>query len=237
MERETQAQRIARLKRTEVLEGAVAEMVEAGWHGMQMQGVARRVGVSRQTVYNTFGGRDGLATAVVEHLTDSFLSGFEECFESETDPFGRWSAAIGYMLRRGVEDPAVRAMLGADSGDRFLELLTSGSQPLVTSARARITAVAVRCQPSLDAGLVVEAADIITRLTLSYIVQPMRSLEEATMILTTMIIQFLDAPSHLRGRAATRAGHDHGSTMSDGLPDGLPGQRRDPVAVSRRAVS
>jgi AcrR family transcriptional regulator len=233
VERETQAQRIAQLKRTELLDAAVADMVEVGWHGLQMQGVARRVGVSRQTVYNTFGGRDGLATAVVEHLTDAFLSGFEECFEGETESFDQWSAAIEYMLRRGVEDPAVRAMLGADSGDRFLELLTSGSQPLVTSARARITAVAMRCQPGLDSGRVVEAAEIITRLTLSYIVQPMQSLEEATMHVATMITAFLDAPLRSRTTDAARTGNQHGSQLVDGLPD----QRREPAAFSHLAAS
>ena len=233
MERETRAQRIAQLKRTELLDAAVAEMVGVGWHRLQMQGVARRVGVSRQTVYNAFGGRDGLAAAVVDHLTDSFLTGFEMCFEGETEPFDQWAAAIEYMLRRGVEDPAVRAMLGADSGDRFLELLTCGSQPLVTSARARITAVARRCQPGLDSGVVVEAAEIITRLTLSYIVQPMQSLEDSTMIVATMVTAFLDAPVRSRTTDASRTGKDHGSGTLDGLPD----QRREPVAVSQRAAS
>jgi AcrR family transcriptional regulator len=233
MERETQAQRIAQLKRTELLDAAVAEMVEVGWHGLQMQGVARRVGVSRQTVYNTFGGRDGLASAVVEHLTDAFLTGFEECFEGETESFDQWAAAIEYMLRRGVEDPAVRAMLGADSGDRFLELLTSGSQPLVTSARARITAVAMRCQPGLDAGRVVEAAEIITRLTLSYIVQPMQSLDEATMNVATMITAFLDAPVRSRPPHTSLAGED----LRDGALGVLPDQRRERRPASQRAAS
>lgn len=233
MERETQAQRIAQLKRTELLDAAVAEMVEVGWHGLQMQGVARRVGVSRQTVYNTFGGRDGLATAVVEHLTDAFLSGFEECFEGETESFDQWSAAIEYMLRRGVEDPAVRAMLGADSADRFLELLTSGSQPLVTSARARITAVAMRSQADLDPGRVVEAAEIIARLTLSYIVQPMQSLEDATINVATLVTAFLATPLRSRTPTAAPTSKNRNSSAFDGLPD----QRREPVAVSQRAAS
>jgi len=233
VERETQAQRIAQLKRTELLDAAVAEMTEAGWHGLQMQGVARRVGVSRQTVYNTFGGRDGLAAALVEHLTDAFLTGFERQFESESEPYDQWSAAIEYMLRRGVEDPAVRAMLGADSGDRFLELLTSGSQPLVTSARIRITAVAMRCQPSLNADLVVEAAEIITRLTLSYIVQPMQSLEVATMNVANMVCAFLDGPLRSRTTNASRATVDRRT----GTLDLMPGPRREAQPANQPTAS
>lgn len=191
---ESQAQRIMRLKRRELLEAAVAEVSEHGWRGLQMQLVAKRVGVSRQTVYNTFSGRDGLAAALIEHLTDSFLTGFDEAFSGTSHPFAQWQAAIHYLLRRGSDDPALRAMLGADAraGDQFLNLLTSGSGPIVATAKVRMTQTAQRFQPGVDAERVSKVAEILTRLTLSNIVQAMESPEQTAATVAEMVIGFLE---------------------------------------------
>src|SRR5689334_9061571 len=102
MSEESQTQRIARLKRTELLAGAVEELALNGWRGLRMQAIAERVGVSRQTVYNTFNDRDGLASALVTHLTESFLDGFDSAFAEPEGSTQRWNAGIHYLLRRGA---------------------------------------------------------------------------------------------------------------------------------------
>lgn len=189
---ESQSQRVARFKRQEMLECAVAEVAEVGWRGLQMQTVAKRVGVSRQTVYNTFGGREALAEALIEHLTDSFLSGFEDRFAAEAGFADQWSAGITYLLRRGAADPALRAMLGADTGgSQFLELLTSGADPIVVSAKARISAIARTLHPGLNPDAAVTAGEIIARLALSNIVRPMDNLEDTAARVSHMIASYL----------------------------------------------
>jgi AcrR family transcriptional regulator len=187
----SQAQRIARLKRTELLEAAVDELVEHGWRGLQMQAVAKRVGVSRQTVYNTFSGRDGLAAAMIEYLTDSFLDGFDDAFATAESPSGRWENGVRYLLRRGDDDPALRAMLGLDSGQQFLGLLTSGSAPIVARARERIPATVLRFQPELELSRLTQIAELLARMTLSEIVQPIAELEEAVFTVSEMVTGFL----------------------------------------------
>jgi AcrR family transcriptional regulator len=187
----SQAQRIARLKRTELLEAAVDELVQHGWRGLQMQAVAKRVGVSRQTVYNTFSGRDGLAEAMIEYLTDSFLDGFDDAFATAESPSGRWENGVRYLLRRGDDDPALRAMLGLDSGQQFLGLLTSGSAPIVARARERIPAAVLRFQPELELSRLTQTAELLARLTLSEIVQPIAELEEAVFTVSEMVTSFL----------------------------------------------
>lgn len=194
----SQAQRIARLKRTELLEAAVDELVAHGWRGLQMQAVAKRVGVSRQTVYNTFSGRDGLATAMIEYLTDSFLDGFDAAFGSEEldeSPAARWDRGVRYLLRRGDNDPALRAMLGLDSGQQFLGLLTSGSAPIVSRARERIPATVLRYQPELDLDRLTHVAELLARLTLSEIVQPIAELDAAVATVSEMVAGFLGVRS------------------------------------------
>lgn len=189
---ESQSQRVARFKRHEMLECAVAEVATVGWRGLQMQTVAKRVGVSRQTVYNTFGGRGALAEALIEHLTDSFLSGFEERFAAEHNAVSQWTGGITYLLRRGAVDPALRAMLGADTGGKqFLELLTSGAEPIVTSAKARISAVALKYHPQLDPEAAITAGEIIARLALSNIVRPMDTLDDTAARVSHMIASYL----------------------------------------------
>lgn len=192
----SQAQRIARLKRTELLEAAVDELVAHGWRGLQMQAVAKRVGVSRQTVYNTFSGRDGLASAMIEYLTDSFMDGFEAAFGSASgdSPTARWEDGVRYLLRRGDKDPALRAMLGLDSGQQFLGLLTSGSAPIVRRARERIPATVLRYQPELSPAGLTHVAELLARLTLSEIVQPITDLDGAVDTLSQMVTAFLSVP-------------------------------------------
>jgi len=208
---QSQAERIAHLKRTELLDAAVDELVENGWRGLQMQNVAKRVGVSRQTVYNTFNGRDGLAAALVEHLTDSFLDGFDAAFAAAEQPAGRWEAGVRYLLRRASDDLALRAMLGLDAQTQFLGLLTSSSAPIVVRARQRIPATALRYQPELDIQRLTPVAEVLARLTLSEIVQPVGELDAAVSTVTQMVTGFLGGG----GSAPTgAAGPSAGSTLS-----------------------
>lgn len=187
----TQAQRVALMKRAELLDGALEELVEHGWRGLQMQAVAKRVGVSRQTMYNSFDGREGLAAAMIEHLSNSFFAGFEVSFLSKDDPVEQWRAGIHYLLRRGSEDPALQTMLGAGAGNQFLELLTSGSGSIVTFARPRMAALAELHQPDLDHEHLLSAVETIIRMVLSNIVQSMESVARIAEDLTSMVTGFL----------------------------------------------
>lgn len=188
---ESQAERVARLKRAELVDAAVRELVQTGWRGLRMQAVAARVGVSRQTVYNTFGSRDGLAVALVEHLTQSFLDGFQTAFDGHQDDRERWRHGVRYLLARGSEDQALRAMLGADTGDDFLHLLTSRSGPLIQTARRRIADIILRALPDTDHQAAHSAAEILTRLTLSHIVQAVDSIDTSATTIAAMIAGFL----------------------------------------------
>lgn len=190
---ETQLQRVARFKRRELLDAAVAELVVSGWRGLQITSVAQRAGVSRQTVYNTFGSRDRLAEALIDHLTRGFLDGFEARFRAQPDRLRQWTAGIEYILRRGIDDPALRAMLGAETSDQFLELLTSRSGPLVATAQARIANIASDADSApCELRKTEIVAEIVTRLGLSNIVQPMTEVQDHAKVVASMVTQFLE---------------------------------------------
>jgi hypothetical protein len=161
-------------------------------------------------VYNTFSGRDGLAEAMIAHLTDSFLDGFDAAF-SAVDPAApeaparRWEAGVRYLLLRGSEDPALRAMLGLDSQDQFLGLLTSRSEPIVVRARERMPVIALTYQSGLDLARLTQVSELLARLTLSEIVQPIVELDAAVFAVTEMVTAFLGVAAAQRSEPARSA--------------------------------
>ena len=62
------------LLRDTVLDAAHELLADRTWADVTMGEVAERAGVSRQTVYNTFGDRDGLSQAYVIREADRFLA-------------------------------------------------------------------------------------------------------------------------------------------------------------------
>jgi AcrR family transcriptional regulator len=62
----------ARMRDT-ILDAAYDLVVARGWTAARMADIAAAVGLSRQTLYNEFGSKDGLAAAVALRETERFL--------------------------------------------------------------------------------------------------------------------------------------------------------------------
>ncbi|MEH6379323.1 helix-turn-helix domain-containing protein, partial [Streptomyces sp. KLMMK] len=60
-----------------LLDAAFAALRTRPWNGVRMVDVAAAAGVSRQTLYNEFGSKDGLARALVRREAETFLAGVE----------------------------------------------------------------------------------------------------------------------------------------------------------------
>jgi len=188
----TQTERIAKVKRNEILDAALDELKEVGWRALRMRDVASRVGVSRQTVYNTLGSRRQLAASLVSRLTDRFLAGTEAAFQRPGRLFDQWLDGVSYALREGSDNPALRAMLSSASDDRFLELLTRGAEPLVTAARSRLAIAVLRGHPDLNPKVVDSAAEAVARLVISHIVLPLHSSEVAARNIAMMVTSWME---------------------------------------------
>ena len=119
------------------------------------------------------------------------LDGFDAAFSTAEHLVQQWEQGVRYLLLRGGHDPALRAMLGLDSEQQFLGLLTSGSQPILVRARQRIPATALRLQPELDVQRLTQVAEMLARLSLSEIVQPIVELDAAVFTATEMVTTFL----------------------------------------------
>lgn len=80
-----------------------------------MVDVATAAGVSRQTLYNEFGTKEGLGAALVSRLVDGFVEGAvraaAEGSRGGADPVASFAAAAAWMLRTARDEPIVRAAL------------------------------------------------------------------------------------------------------------------------------
>ncbi|AZQ73434.1 TetR/AcrR family transcriptional regulator [Streptomyces luteoverticillatus] len=71
-----------------LLDAAFTALGTRPWHGVRMVDVAAAAGVSRQTLYNEFGSKDGLARALVRREAETFLAGVEHSLATARDATG-----------------------------------------------------------------------------------------------------------------------------------------------------
>ncbi|MET7638370.1 TetR/AcrR family transcriptional regulator [Streptomyces sp. NPDC005438] len=155
--------------REALLRAAREAVRDRPWASVRMVEVAVRAGVSRQTLYNEFGDKRGLGTAVVEGDLDAFLRGTEQVLASGTDLARTWEEAARWMVAAAEDNPLIRgALTGAWS-----EPVPLSRTPAALLEELRRRAVGVLGdrtgvgRPELDA-----LCDAALRLTLSYVLIP-----------------------------------------------------------------
>ncbi|MFJ4723800.1 TetR/AcrR family transcriptional regulator [Streptomyces luteogriseus] len=98
--------------RESLLDAAYTALVRRPWSAVRMVDVAAAAGVSRQTLYNEFGSKDGLARALVRREADGFLAGVDRALTTEHgDLRDRLTAAAEWTASAARENILVRAML------------------------------------------------------------------------------------------------------------------------------
>lgn len=139
------------------------------WNSLTMGALAQRVGVSRQTVYNEFGSKAGVADALVAREVAAFLLEVNAQIAAGETPADAATRACDAVFEMAAANPVVRAAITA-AGGRPSPLL-----PLFTSA-SLIDAVVARADTALRArfGAPVPrpALDALVRLVISHIVSP-----------------------------------------------------------------
>ncbi len=158
--------------REALLDAATDLFTSRGFRGLRMEDVGASAGVSRQTVYNEFGDKRGLARAVLLRHTERFLDGIDERLSRHDDLATAVAAAVSYTLAEAADDPLLKAALTGDGNEDMLPLLTTQAEPQLFAARARIVAHVYRQWPKLPRADVAELADAVIRLTMSHMMMP-----------------------------------------------------------------
>ncbi|WP_399888595.1 TetR/AcrR family transcriptional regulator [Streptomyces sp. BBFR51] len=97
--------------RESLLDAAFTALARRPWSAVRMVDVAAAAGVSRQTLYNEFGSKEGLARALVRREADGYLAGVERALSGPSDPRERLTATAEWMMSAAHDNALVRAML------------------------------------------------------------------------------------------------------------------------------
>ena len=148
-----------------------------------MVAVGERAGVSRQSVYNEFGSRSGLAAALIERETGVFLAAVAQAFADASEPVAGVVAASQAVLELGEQNELLAAAVSVAPGtsSELLQLLTSQSQPIIDAATALVadwlrSSTVMAGQATPDSNEV--TAGVIVRLVLSFLIRPQGSPEQ-----------------------------------------------------------
>ncbi len=178
--------------RESLLDAAYTALLRRPWSAVRMVDVAAAAGVSRQTLYNEFGSKEGLARALVRREADSYLAGVERALATPVDAGERLAVTAEWTASAARGNALVRAMLTGCWGDHLpsptLSAVPSTSAvpaqrradgPLPSPADfvglVRDRAVAAVAGPGMgkaDAGEWARGCELVVRLALSCVVAP-----------------------------------------------------------------
>ncbi|MEE1757332.1 TetR/AcrR family transcriptional regulator [Streptomyces sp. SP18CS02] len=126
--------------REALLDAASAALAGLPWSAVRMVDVASAAGLSRQTLYNEFGSKDGLARALVRREADAYLRGVEHILADRphrTDPL---VSVAEWTVSQAHGRPLLRALLTGCWGERLpapRPARTPGAAPGPPRARAQ----------------------------------------------------------------------------------------------------
>jgi AcrR family transcriptional regulator len=185
------ADRTKRRLRDELLDAAQEAIETGGYDGLRMAEVARRTGVSRQTVYNEFGDKWRLLEAVAARETERFLLEVSAALAEAPDPIDGLRAAVERALTLAVEAPLVKAALSQPGSDQASQLLTTRGQRVLELAHLRLDAHVREHWPEVPAADATTCVDVALRIVISHIVTPGPSPEMVAAQLSRVLSPFL----------------------------------------------
>lgn len=161
------------LSASERLLNAAREQLRIGpWATVTMAAVADGAGVSRQTLYNTFGTREQLGQAFLLREVESFLSAVEQDLAgAQGDADHALEVAFATFLQGARDNPLVRAIV-VDEDPDLLALVITQQIDVVGFAALRLAAAISQRWPQAAAADVAVLADNLVRLAISYAAFP-----------------------------------------------------------------
>lgn len=105
--------------RESLLDAAYTALARRPWAAVRMVDVAAAAGVSRQTLYNEFGSKEGLARALVRREADGYLAGVERALVTHGDARDRLTATAEWTTSAARGNALVRALLTGCWGERL----------------------------------------------------------------------------------------------------------------------
>ena len=159
--------------RERLLDALGTLLADRTFTSVRMADVAGEAGVSRQTIYNAFGTREGLALAYVTREASTFVETVRGVVaENAQDPGVALRAALEIFLAAAETHPLVRAISASEEGDELLVLVTTGGGPVIGPVTEALTDTIAETWPVVARETAGLAAETLVRLAISHAALP-----------------------------------------------------------------
>ncbi|APU17678.1 transcriptional regulator, TetR family [Actinoalloteichus sp. GBA129-24] len=172
--------------RDNLLCGAADLLAERGFARLRMSEVAAMAGVSRQTVYNEFGGKETLAHTVVLNQARICLERVGQAIRGADDPVAGIRAAVRRILEISANDPLLTSLLTGIDREALLPFLPVPDLPTLRALTELISRQLHSQLPQLPPASTTFYADTVVRLTISHLLIPTATTAEAADAVTAI---------------------------------------------------
>jgi AcrR family transcriptional regulator len=198
------AESAASSHRQRIIAAAVEMTARTGWSSVTMGRIADVVGVSRQTVYNEMGSKQGLAEAMVRGELTGFLAVVDAAFDHHPDnPVESIREATREVLELARENTLLRVIVSTTHGGEsdLLPLLTTRADSLIATATNVIAGRLDDFDLPLTHRELAAGIDVVVRAVLSHVMQPSGAPQRTADDIAWVAQRVLDADQSGSGRS------------------------------------
>jgi len=181
------------LLRDSVLDAMRELLLTQDWSAVTLSDVARLAGISRQTIYNEFGSRQGLAQGYALRLADRLVDAVQAAIDANVgNIYEAFLQGFRSFFAESAADPLVISLLTGVAKPDLLQIITTDSGPIITRASDRLTLAFTHSWVATsdeDAGVLARA---IVRLCLSYVPMPPEADHDVAADLASLMAPFVD---------------------------------------------
>jgi AcrR family transcriptional regulator len=181
------------LLRDSVLDAMRDLLLERDWSAITLSDVARVAGISRQTIYNEFGSRQGLAQGYALRLADRLVDVVHAALDANVGHiYDALLRGFRDFFAESAADPLVTSLLTGAAKPDLLQLITTDSAPIINQASARLVSALTQSWVAAsdeDAGVLARA---LVRLCLSYVSMPPEADHDVAADLARLLTPFIE---------------------------------------------
>jgi len=156
-----------------VLDAMRAELLTKDWSAITLSDIARTAGVSRQSIYNEFGSRQGLAQGYALRLADRLVDAVGGAIDGNVgDVHAAFLSGFRAFFADSAADPLVTSLLRGAAKPDLLQIITVDSGPIITHCSRRLAEAFLDSWVGADAEDAGVLARAIVRLAMSYVSMP-----------------------------------------------------------------
>lgn len=181
------------LLRDSVLDAMRDLLLTRDWSAITLSDVARAAGISRQTIYNEFGSRQGLAQGYALRLADRLVDAVHASLEANVgNIYQAFLQGYHTFFTETAADPLVVSLLTGVAKPDLLQLITTDSAPIITRASERLATAFTQTWVATsddDANVLSRA---IVRICLSYVSMPPEADHDVAADLARLLTPFAE---------------------------------------------